>query len=537
MPLRPHFQSGAVTAFFLCLLTSFPSPLTARTKQRPPEGKTIRRIEIVRKDIFDPAIPEEDRLIYRTINNLHFSTKESVIRNELLFKEGDVYDERLARETERALRDVLPLRNVSVTSIPAPDNQVDVQVETHDTWSTQPTLTLKGVGKRLSGKVGLREDNFLGYGKGASFFYKKEAGVIERAFSYSDPDMFHRHFRLDANYADSADGLGRSFSLRRPFYSSITPWSASVAGKFEDMDTRLYQAGGEVGKVRQFTREYSGGGSLSAGSSPSLIQRVGLGYRYLRESLTQTVPFAGKLSDKQYHIIEFPLHYEKVNFMTVDHINRYTRTEDFALGPKIEATTGVTAPWIGKSRNATFVKLDVEKGHRFGPSNFARTAFTATGRYEGRWQDSRPRVDIWYYNHFPARQTLALHLQAETIAHPQPNSQLLLGGDTGLRGYQLNQFSGNKLLLANAEHRLFWVEDIGRVMSLGSAAFFDAGNVWEPGKKIDPRNTRMSVGAGLRIHLPRTSLGHVLRLDVAYALKEVRGKSRTVITFGSEQAF
>ncbi len=535
---RPPYKRRAAAALFLFLTTLFPThAFTLVKKKWRSEGKKIRHITIVRKDIFDTSIPEENRAIYRAVNNLHFSTKEGVIRNELLFKEGDAYDEGLARETERVLRDVLSLREISVTTSDAPDGQVDVTVVTHDTWSTQPTLTLKGVGKKLSGKIGLREDNFLGYGKRASYLYKQEAGVIERAFSYGDPNFLNKRLRLDANYADSADGLGREFSLSRPFYSSITPWSAGVGAKLSDMDTRLYAAGEVIGKVRQFTREYSASGSLSLGSTPTLIQRAGLGYRYLHESVTQTLPFTGKLSDKQYHIIELPLHYEEVNFLTADHINRYTRTEDFALGPKIKISPGVTAPWLGETRSATFMKLDAEKGHRFGPSNFARMEFTALGRYESRWVDARPRVDLWYYNYFPLRQTVALHFQAEMIANPQPNSQLLLGGDTGLRGYQLNQFSGNKLLLANAEHRLFWVEDIGRVLSLGSAVFFDAGGMWEPGKKIDLRNTRMNVGAGLRFHLPRTSVGHVLRLDVAYALKEVRGKSRTVITFGSEQAF
>ena len=47
----------------------------------------------------------------------------------------------------------------------------------------------------------------------------------------------------------------------------------------------------------------------------------------------------------------------------------------------------------------------------------------------------------------------------------------------------------------------------------------------------------MDVGAGLRFHLTRTSLGHVLRLDLGYALEERRRGDRLVVTFGSDQAF
>jgi hypothetical protein len=41
----------------------------------------------------------------------------------------------------------------------------------------------------------------------------------------------------------------------------------------------------------------------------------------------------------------------------------------------------------------------------------------------------------------------------------------------------------------------------------------------------------------LRIYLTRTSLGHVLRFDLSYALKRVGEQKRLVFIFGTSQAF
>ncbi|MBI4396367.1 MAG: BamA/TamA family outer membrane protein, partial [Elusimicrobia bacterium] len=147
------------------------------------------------------------------------------------------------------------------------------------------------------------------------------------------------------------------------------------------------------------------------------------------------------------------------------------------------------------------------------------------------------RLDLNYYNHFLSRQTLALHFQGEQIINPQADTQLLLGGDKGLRGYQLNQFNGNKLLLFNAENRFFLVDDVLRLASLGTSVFFDAGYVWDRGREVRFRDIKADIGAGFRIYLARSSVGNVLRFDIAYALNRIPGEDRVVITFGSEQAF
>ena len=71
----------------------------------PPKGRRvradrsapfIRHIRVVRREIFDTHLRAENKRIYRLINALHVTTKESAIKGQLLLKEGGRYNADLA---------------------------------------------------------------------------------------------------------------------------------------------------------------------------------------------------------------------------------------------------------------------------------------------------------------------------------------------------------------------------------------------------------------------------------------------------------
>jgi outer membrane protein assembly factor BamA len=528
-PLRP----GRRTLLAIFLFAGSP-PGVALAADAP----RVRRIVIVNRDIFDVRRPAENKGLYRLINNLHVTTKEKIVRREMLLQEGDAYDARLRWESERALRQVLRLRNVRITPVPVGPGLVDLQVVVHETWSTEPTLSLSGVGSQLTGKVGLREKNVAGLGSEASVLYRKDPAGDSRSYSYSDPNLWGTHLRLSAQYEERENGLARALQVKRPFYSSITPWSASVKGVYDDDDPVLYAGGNEAGRLHRRQRDVSAGYARSFGSTTRRIRRAGLGYRrFEKEVTTDTTPRV-TLLDRGYHMATATLHLEKVDFLTADHVKLYDREEDFNLGPSVELEAGRSGRWMSDSEDATFVEAKAFVGADRGVSRFGLATFTTKGRYEdGGWRDARSRLDCEFYDHFAARQTFAFHAQAEVLTRADPDSQILLGGDRGLRGYQLNQFAGDRLLLLNVENRFFVVDDLWRLFSVGTVVFADTGYVWPDGRPLDFGDLKTDIGAGLRFHISRSSFGNVLRLDVAYAVDRVPGESRVVITFGSSQAF
>ncbi len=131
----------------------------------------IRSIQIDHRPVFtdderlELPLLGDQTLIFRAANLLHIDTKEEVIRRELLLREGDPADPFLIEESERNLRGLSFIRAVKIVSTPAPEGQVDLVVQTQDTWTTQPRASFTVGGGSSRSAFGIVESNVLGYGK------------------------------------------------------------------------------------------------------------------------------------------------------------------------------------------------------------------------------------------------------------------------------------------------------------------------------------------------------------------------------------
>ncbi|KPJ94737.1 MAG: hypothetical protein AMJ55_05865, partial [Gammaproteobacteria bacterium SG8_15] len=112
--------------------------------QRVPDHLTLEQnqakignIIVTRRNVFDPNKPEEDIFVFRLANAFHVTTRDSVIRRQLLFQPGDVYAYRVLAESERFLRangylvdaEIKPVRYDNTKNI------VDIEVITQDSWT------------------------------------------------------------------------------------------------------------------------------------------------------------------------------------------------------------------------------------------------------------------------------------------------------------------------------------------------------------------------------------------------------------------
>ena len=101
----------------------------------------------------------------------------------------------------------------------------------------------------------------------------------------------------------------------------------------------------------------------------------------------------------------------------------------------------------------------------------------------------------------------------------------------------MNEFSGNRLFVANIENRLFFVNEVFHFFGVGGAGFVDAGYAWPEGTSTAIGDLRADYGFGVRIHFTRASLGQVLRMDVAWPTRSTDGHRSPVYTFGTGQVF
>ena len=97
--------------------------------------------------------------------------------------------------------------------------------------------------------------------------------------------------------------------------------------------------------------------------------------------------------------------------------------------------------------------------------------------------------------------------------------QILLGGDSGLRGYPLRYQGGEGRWLFTLEQRAFTNWYPFRLVNVGAAAFVDVGGTWGDNRfGTASQGVLTDVGIGLRLGNSRSALGNVLHIDLAFPL-------------------
>lgn len=115
---------------------------------------------------------------------------------------------------------------------------------------------------------------------------------------------------------------------------------------------------------------------------------------------------------------------------------------------------------------------------------------------------------------------------------------MVLGGDTGLRGYPLRYQSGDKNALLTIEQRFFTDWYPYHLFHVGGALFFDAGRTWgNNAAGSQSIGWLKNVGMGLRLGNDRSSSGKVLHMDLAFPLDGGNDISNVQILFQAKSSF
>ena len=148
----------------------------------------------------------------------------------------------------------------------------------------------------------------------------------------------------------------------------------------------------------------------------------------------------------------------------------------------------------------------------------------------GRWDDALlyANLNAFWRTGWPLGSLFVAHLEGNKGRSLEPGNQVSLGGDTGLRGYRNNSFTGAQSALLNLENRIFFPGERFHLFRVGAAVFYDAGIV---------HKLKQDVGLGLRFVPTRGRTGTAFRMDVAWALQGGPGNKRWVIGIRGGQAF
>jgi hypothetical protein len=503
----------------------------------------IGKIDIDPRNIFEESDPRENKGLYRLADRLHVRTKPSTIRAQLLFRSGDRYRAERLAETERNLRKLVFIYDAKVFPVRYADGKVDVMVITRDVWTLSPSISFGRSGGTNSTSYSLQEENFLGWGKDLEIGRQSNVDRTSNIAEYSDPSVLGSRWTGALAYVDSSDGNQRSAQLSRPFYALDTQWSATLSGQTYDRTVSRYFLGNIVDQFNNDEKTYLIEGGVSTGLIDGWSRRLLFGMYYDRNDFlptpATTLPAKPLPPDRtlSYPFVGFDIIQDR--YGKAGDENQIGKTEDLYYGTEVTGEVGYSDAAFGANHDALMVKSAVVHGLEWPheqqlflnwdlssrlESDHARNLISdAAVRYYWRW-----RPDWLLYGSLSGTVTHLL----------DPDVQLLLGGDNGLRGYPLRYEAGTSRGLLTVEQRVFTDWYPFRLIRVGAAAFADVGRTWGSGVVGNSDLGLLSdVGLGLRLGNVRSGLGNVLHLDIALPLKEVPGNHKIQLLVQTMQSF
>jgi outer membrane protein assembly factor BamA len=507
------------------------------------EGAVIGSIQIDVRNIFDRDDPRENNNLFMLANHLHLRTKRGAIKAQLLFKSGDRYNGRALAETERNLRKLIYVYDAHVVPVRYADGKVDIKVITKDVWTLNPGISFSRAGGTNSTGYNLQDSNFLGWGKTLQVGHSSNVDRTSNTVKYADPNVFGSRWTTDLAFANSSDGNERAMQIAQPFYSLDTRWSAKISALTFDRTVSRYNLGNIVDQFNDNQTAYELSGGVSRGLVDGWTRRLLFGMHYDQNLFVPTpvtsLPANPLPPDRtlSYPFVGFDI--LKDNYKKIGDQNQIGRTEDLYFGTEVTGQVGLSNGVFGAHTNALMLAATVVRGFELP---YEQQLFL-NGDFSSRVEDGRARNLIAdgsakYYWRWHTDWLLYASLSGTVTDSLDPDKQLLLGGDNGMRGYPLRYESGTSLGILTVEQRVFTDWYPFRLVRVGAAAFVDVGRTWGSGVvgNSDPGLLR-DVGFGLRLGNTRTALGNVVHVDLAFPLGNTVGIQKFQFLVQTFQSF
>jgi len=533
-----------------------------------PTGKTIGKIFVVDEDVFSRR-----DWYFQLFNIFHRTTRSYILERELLLRAGDRYDPLLVEESMRNLQSPPPLLIAGkpvfqpelssvVVILPLASKvpgQVDLLLVTRDIWSLRLNTNFEFQGNKLTLlQTSLSENNLFGWRKYLSVSFSFDQGAYYYGPQYLDPNIAGTRWQLwfsgllyTSRDTHEYEGNSQVASLRYPFYSLATRWGGGVDFIHENVVARDF-LGDSLRPVAlppaSATQAIPRGlrptevvplafremvttidGNLTRSFGASVIRRIGVGYlvdarhaavlpdfsSFANPALAPAflatyAPTSETKSEPYLHYVMFTPRY-----VVLRDLNTFELRENRQLGPQLDLQAGEGIPALGADRQA--LDLRGQATYAIGPAGgYASLQLLGAARlWDGQWIDQHGLANaylatpqLWRKLRFVTEAQIESH-RADTT-----RTAIILGGDTGMRGYAVGEFRGSTAFVGHVEARSvalpIWSQRFGALF------FYDVG---DSAGRFDQLVLRHDVGLGVR-WLSIQFNSSVIRVDWAVALND-----------------
>ena len=506
------------------------------------QGARIGAIRINSRPIFDAEAGDQETRLGRLANRLHIQTRDATLADQLLFRSGDLYEPRLIEESARILRSSEYLRDAWITPVAWHDGVVDLEVRAQDVWTLNPGLSFSRKGGENSLGIEIEDANLFGTGADAQIGFTSTVDRDSTSVAYRDRQLGSSWWSLSTIYSDNSDGRLAALTLDHPFYA-LDVRRAGGGGFVDDLriDSR-YDLGEVIDRYQTHLKFATAYLARSAGLRDGWATRWSAGFTY--DDL-QFAPAPGEPApqllpeDRKLVYPWIGAEWVQDEFQRARNRDLIERTEDYSLGWRARLLLGYASESLGSGRDAITFFGRASKGLAFSGSRTVLLDAAVSGRMEhGTVAGGILQASARFYAHQSYRRVFYSLLSTVVGENLDDNQQILLGGDSGLRGYPLRYQAGTGRWLFTAEQRWFSDWYPFQLFNVGGAVFYDMGATWGRDPLGSPSlGVLKDVGFGLRLGNSRSALGNVIHIDLAFPLDGDDSIDRVQIVVETRQSF
>jgi hypothetical protein len=527
-----------------------------------PEGKRIRKITSVRLQVLEPRDPGPELLkpipilsplgtivTKPMLNWLHITTKEYIIRREMLIREGDAYQQIWIDETARNIRARMPFQVSLVVILPIQTddpNTVDILLLTKDIWSLRLSFNIVGTTNGVEDFTLVpQETNFLGLQHTVSTSFRYQPETLAFGVGYKIPRFGFTWFGAGASagviinrHSGSPEGANIALSAGKSLYSTKSEWaydgdigfSSGISRRYSSAQVLLFDSratpqrdnipwqyrseafSASASLTRSFGWGFKNNFSLSANASTANYSPFGIPAGTDPAARAAFERLALPTSENRvYPSIGWRTF--KNDFVRRLDVNTLGLQEDFRMGHDISATFYPVFRALGSSRDLFGLSLKAGYAIPIGDGFVGASASTFAEDHEGHITDgavsasfgaATPRFKVGRF---------VMNTSWSNRYRNYLNSRAVVGGEDRLRGYPTGFFSGKDTVFLNMEYRSRAVELLKA--QIGGVLFMDSGDAADGVKNLQPKQ---SVGFGVRVLLPQINR-NVFRLDMAFPIQ------------------
>ncbi len=496
----------------------------------PLEGKRIAWVRIASDDVF-----VEDEVWPLWLNWFHWTTRESIVRRELLFQEGGSFENARIEETMRNLRGMGLFSIVRIVAVQVDDpNAVGIVVHTRDLWSLRLETGFNASTIVDQFNARLIERNFLGlnqqlgvninllprtYSLAQEFTTRRVAGSTVR-LEQTAGVIFNR----EQNRAEGSTWLLRA---GEPFYYLRQKWAWTAAGSYTTQVIRQLQRkqiaafpsameDPDGPYARRVWRQQNATAGLAGyrriGEQVKNTFGLGWDFRYRHSAPNRETMLVPELND-YFDTRVIPrerqesgplLSYDMFTptYVTFENLATFGQSENVRVGPAFTLSSRVPLRSLGSNDNSWVV--DAIAGYTLAPAGFLLDArVEVVGRLErDKLVDQRVIAQLRGASPilFKAFRVVG-RVNWDARRDDTLNTFVTLGSSNGLRGYKSQELYGigASRILTNLELRsvpfIAW-----QAVHVGAVAFWDMGSVYEKKGSLQMAH---AVGLGLRLLFPQ----------------------------------